>query len=317
MVAELTAIALMVLAVAAEYLHAGKVRQVERLAFGPGKRPRFWAQSAPFWRVAATGLCAWGLATLLLIPAKAHRAQIVPEEKRRHVLLALDVSPSMRLEDAGPKMELSRMKRAREVMESFFKRVPVELYRVSVVAFYTGAKPVVVETADMEVVRNILSDLPMHYAFKTGKTDLFAGLSEAAEIARPWQPRSTTLIVVSDGDTVPGSGLPKLPVSIGDVLVVGVGDPVTGSFIDGQQSRQDASTLRQLAARLKGVYHNGNEKHLPSDVLRGLTVAAIESPFEKLTRREYALIAIAAGAAILACLPVLLHYFGTGWRVGV
>jgi Ca-activated chloride channel homolog len=36
-----------------------------------------------------------------------------------------------------------------------------------------------------------------------------------------------------------------------------------------------------------------------------------------LTRREYALMACAAGAAVLALLPVLLHRFGTSWRPGV
>ncbi len=38
---------------------------------------------------------------------------------------------------------------------------------------------------------------------------------------------------------------------------------------------------------------------------------------ERLTRREYALIACAAGAAVLALLPLLLHLLGTSWRPGV
>mgnify|MGYP001574708544 CR=1 FL=1 len=41
-----------------------------------------------------------------------------------------------------------------------------------------------------------------------------------------------------------------------------------------------------------------------------------ESVFEKLTRREYALIACATGALVLALLPLLLHFFGTRWRPG-
>ena len=79
-------------------------------------------------------------------------------------------------------------------MESFFKRVVIRQYRLSVVAFYTGAKPVVVDTSDIEVVRNILNDLPMHYAFTAGDTDVFAGLKEAAVLARPWRPKSTTVM---------------------------------------------------------------------------------------------------------------------------
>ena len=45
----------------------------------------------------------------------------------------------------------------------------------------------------------------------------------------------------------------RMPASVAGVLVVGVGDPQAGMFIDGHQSRQDVSTLRQIAARLRGV----------------------------------------------------------------
>jgi Ca-activated chloride channel family protein len=209
------------------------------------------------------------------------------------------------------------MRRAREVMDSFFARVPVDQYRISVIATYNGAKPVVVDTKDLEVVRNILGDLPMHYAFPVGQTDIFAGLVEAARVAEPWRPRSTVVALVSDGDTVPATGMPRMPASVRKVLVVGVGDPITGSFIDGRQSRQDRSTLRQVATRLGGIYHDGNEHHLTTDTLQLLSSNPGESTFEKLTLREYALIATGLGALILALLPVLLHRFGTRWRPGV
>jgi Ca-activated chloride channel homolog len=98
---------------------------------------------------------------------------------------------------------------------------------------------------------------------------------------------------------------------------VGVGDPRQGSFIDGRMSRQDVSTLRQIAARLGGFYHDGNEKHLSSVLLSELTVIPRKSTFEQLTRREYALLACGLGATVLALLPVFLHRFGTRWRPGV
>jgi Ca-activated chloride channel family protein len=106
-------------------------------------------------------------------------------------------------------------------------------------------------------------------------------------------------------------------VSVRKVLVVGIGDPTVGRFIDGRQSRQDRSTLRQIATRLSGIYHDGNQKHLSTDTLELLAASAGESAFEKLTRREYALICCGLGAALLALLPLLLHRFGTGWRPGV
>jgi Ca-activated chloride channel family protein len=209
------------------------------------------------------------------------------------------------------------MKRAAVVMESFLQRVPVEIYLMSVVACYNGAKPVVVDTKDLEVVRNIFSDLPMHHAFPAGKTDLFSGLTEAAKIAHPWQPRSALLLMLSDGDTVPATGMPKMPASVADVLIVGVGDPRQGSFIDGRMSRQDTLTLRQIAARLGGVYHDGNTKHISSATLQAMTVIPRKSTFAQLSRREYALLACGLGATVLALLPVLLHRFGTHWKPGV
>jgi Ca-activated chloride channel family protein len=315
--AELAAAAVAILAAAAETLHAARCRRLARLAFGPARAPSPWARAAPALRIAAFAALAWGLITLMELPPKVHAAQAVPDNQRRHVVIVLDVSPSMRLKDAGPNADQTRMKRASIVMDSFLERVPVELYLISVVACYNGAKPVVVDTKDLEVVRNIFGDLPMHFAFTAGKTDLFSGLTEAARVAGPWQPRSTLLMMLSDGDTVPATGMPKMPASIADVLIVGVGDPRHGSFIDGRMSRQDASTLRQIAVRLGGIYHDGNTKHIPTATLNQLTVIPRKSAFEKLTRREYALIACGLGAAILAFLPVLLHRFGTRWRPGV
>lgn len=317
---EVAALGALALASLAEWIHARRTRRIARLAFGPTKRPRVFAMTAPVLRVVAASLLAYGLVTLLALAPKKHTPgedRKAADVEHRHVLLVLDVSPSMRLEDAGPELDRSRMARARDVMESFLRRIPIEYYRVSVVAVYSDAKPVVIDTRDIDVVRNILGDLPMHYAFRTGKTRLFKGLEEAARIARPWNPKSTTLVLVSDGDTVPAKGMPRMPASIDQVLVVGVGDPVTGKFIDGRQSRQDTSTLRQIAVRLGGTYTNANEHHLATTLIEDLTrLRSLESRLV-LTRREYALLACALGAAILALLPWLLHRFGTAWTPGV
>ena len=316
MVAELAALGAAILCVLAEIIHSIRVRRVAELAFGPTRRPAIWAMAAPLLRVLAVSALVWGMTTLMLVQPKVHQAEVVQEGEYKHIVMVLDVSPSMRLQDAGKEKDKSRMRRAREVMESFFQRVAIEQFRVSVVATYTDAKNVVIDTKDLEVIRNILGDLPMHYAFTSGQTDIFAGLRSAYEIARPWNPKSTTLILVSDGDTVPSTGMPKPPASINSVLVVGVGDPVKGKFINGKNSRQEVSTLRQVAMRLGGFYHNGNEKHLSTDLLKQLTSAKKESPFEKLSRREYALMACGFGGLILSLLPMLLHYFGTAWKPG-
>ena len=306
----------------AEAIHVWRCYRLAGLAFGPARIARtsalpVWVPVAALLRVLSVAAVGWGLTTLLSIEPRVHRSGEVELDEIKHVVLVLDVSPSMRLDDAGPERNQSRTKRASTVLESFFKRVPLEQYRISVVAVYNGAKPVVVDTRDIEVVRNILNDLPMHYAFPVGKTTLFAGLEEAAKLARPWRPNSATVLMITDGDTVPATGMPRMPAAVRDVVVIGVGDPRQGRFIDGRQSRQETSVLNQIATRLQGTYHNGNEKHLSSTLIADLTRAEDESVWEQLTLREYAMIAAAVGATILAILPLLLHFLGTTWLPGV
>ena len=315
MVAEFLAVLIAVTVLGAEYLHERRVRKVALLAFGQSGQPRPWARLAPWFKAIATGALTWGLLTLVSLPPKVHRAATVDKNKLRHLLVLLDVSPSMRLEDAGVTKKQSRRARAKDLIESFLIRSGAD-FKISIVAFYTSAKPVVVDTVDGEVIRNILADLPMQWAFDAGSTHLFDGLEAAAKLAHPWKPDDATLLIVTDGDTVPASGMPKLPASINHVLIVGVGDTATGSFIDGRQSRQDVATLRQSAIRLGGVYHDGNEKQIPTDIVRFVSSSSRASPFDSLTRREYALIAAALGSVSLALLPLALHVFGTSWRPG-
>ena len=317
MVAELSAVAAFILVIGAELLHSARIRRVAAIAFGPGRRPAPWARVAPFLRAVSVAALVWGFVTLLFLTPQVHSGEaLAAGQKPGHILIVLDVSPSMRLEDAGPELKLGRRKRAQVIMDSFFNRVPMEQHRVSVVAVYNDAKPVVVDTEDLEVIRNILDGLPLDQAFVAGETDLFAGLEVAIRIAKPWEPNSTMVLVITDGDTIPATGMPRMPASVRDVLIVGLGDPTKGSFIDGHQSRQDTATLRQMAVRLGGTYHNGNENHISTATLRRMTGRSKPGAFEKLTEREYALIACASGSLIFAVLPILLHFFGTGWRPG-
>jgi len=316
MIPELTALAALALTALAEWLHARRVRRVAALAFGPGGAPREWVGIVPIARTVAVALLTWGLVTLFLLDPKILRPEKRPEGGYRHLIILLDVSPSMQLSDAGPGGQQTRAKRAAEILMSIMNRIALEQCRVSVVAFYNGAKPVVIDTSDPEVVRNILNDLPLDQAFPVGKTRILDGIKEACDLAKDWRAGSTTLIIASDGDSVPDSGMPALPPSIAQVLVIGVGDARLGKFIDGHQSRQDSSTLRQVATRLRGTYHDGNEKHLPSPQLSALS-AALPMREEKQTgRRELAIAATAVGGTLLALLPVALALVGSGWRAG-
>ncbi len=314
---EILAAAALLFVVAAELLHGRRLARAAGLVFGPDAKVSTPARLAPFARAIAAGAVAWGLATLHGIEPKVYRAKSVAADEIHHIVIVLDVSPSMKLADAGEGGDQMRRQRAFEVMGSFFKRVAAEQVRLSLIATYNGAKPVVVDTSDADVVHNFMDEMDMHPAFEVGKTKLLDGLALAAEIAEPWRRDSTTVVLVSDGDTVPGTGMPKMPKSVRGVLVIGVGDPVKGTFLDGKNSKQDASALRQIALRLGGTYHDGNTKHLPTETILALTETEHESPFAQLSRREYALLAVGAGASVLALLPWLLRAFASRHRPGI
>jgi len=311
---EILALLAMLTVGVAEAWHATRIRRLGHLSFGPDARPRAWVRAVPFVRVLAIGSLAWGLATLWTLGALFVKAREVPDGGWRHLVLVLDVSPSMQLKDAGPERSQTRSRRASDLVMSLLQRIALDQVRVSVVAFYTGAKRVVVDCMDAEVVRNILDDLPLEIAFDAGRTSLMEGVHEAGQLAKPWPKGSATLLVVSDGDVTPDRGLTPLPAAYGHTLVVGVGDAAGGKFIDGHQSRQNAGALRQLAARLRGTYHDGNDRHLPSAALQALARVMPMRDASGLGRRHAALAACATGAATLELLPVALALAGSRWQ---
>lgn len=300
-----------------EFLHWGRLRRNAHLLFGPGAAPRAWVRLLPLVRSLLSGGLAWGLVTLMTIVPTVHESEQISDEEWRHLVLVLDVSPSMMLRDSGPSNDQSRRERAKDLVDSLFERVPIGKFKITVIATFNGAKPVVEDTKDIELVRHIMTAVEMRYAFKAGKTRLFDGIAEAAKIAKPWRAKSALLVIVSDGDTVPSTGMPELPPSFGGTLVIGVGDHVHGKFIAGHQSRQDTSTLRQVAIRLGGEFHNGNRRHVPSDILADAAADSRKPLIERLTLREYAMIVVVLCSVLMAAIPMLLHYFGSGFRAGM
>ncbi len=315
---EILAVTVALVVVLAEWAHSKRVRKLKHLAFGPQGKPATWTRVVPLLRVLGLAIATWGFASLwFVVEARVHNMDEIPENEYKHLVLVVDVSPSMRLVDAGPDGSVSRRQRASDVLESLFNRIPMRQFKISVIAVYSEAKMLLEDSKDHEVVRHIMERMPLYHAFKPGKTQLMGGITQAMKVARPWNPRSAYVMMLTDGDTVPTSGMPKLPASIREFIVVGVGDPNQGTFIDGHQSRQDVNTLRQIANRLQGTYHNGNQKHLTSQIVNQFTRMDDQDDARSWTRREWALAAALFGSAIFAIVPMLLHYFGTGHRAGV
>lgn len=311
-------LAALVLAAGAELLHFARTRRIARLAFGPTGRPRQWTYAATLLRPLAVGGAVWALWTLMAVEPMVYRS---PERAREdiedHVVFVLDVSPSMGIEDSGPTGEQSRRARAKDVVESFLERGGGTGRKLSVIAFYTDAKPVVEATVDRAVVWNILDDLPLAQAFRPGKTLLFSGIEAAFELCRDWNPDSTNVVIISDGDSVPSSGMPKRPASVAGIVVLGIGNEQRGTFIAGRQSRQDSAALRQVATRLGGVYHNADKTHVATSLVRSLAELGGRLHIPRFGLREYALMTLAVCALLLASLPALLHWFGVCYAVPI
>ncbi len=315
---EIICVAVALVAVLAEAWHLKRISRVRKLAFGPTGKAAMWTLLVPLLRVVGIALACWGFLSLwLVVEARVHKSGVVAESDYRHLVLIVDVSPSMHLKDAGPEGKRSRRQRASDILESLFNRIPMRQFKLSFIAVYSDAKPLLENSKDHEVVRHIMEKMPMWHAFKAGKTDLMSGVRLAAKIAKPWNPRSTHVLMLTDGDTVAARGMPRLPASIDQFLVVGVGDPNSGTFIHDHQSRQDVNTLRQLANRLKGTFHNGNQKQLTSRLVSKFAEMNDADKVKIWTRREWALIACVVGSSLLAIVPLLLHYFGTRYVPGV
>lgn len=296
-----------------EWLHARRCARIGALAFGPSARARRWTLAAPVLRVIALTALAWSLVTL------ASFNNLTRERNRRsmasrHLMVLLDVSPSMLLKDAGERGDQTRNARAAAVLKSVLDRVPGDHVRFSAAGFYTETRPLVTDCRDRELILHLAAGTPFHITYRPGKTDLLKCLNQAGELMKDWERKSTTLLVISDGDSVAPTGLNPMPSSVSQVIFAGVGDPGRGTFIDGHLSRQDTATLSQLSRRLNGSFFECNARQIPSDALAKLNAEEPGAAGWRTDRRTLALILLSSSAALICVLPLLLEYLGSGRR---
>lgn len=296
----------------AEWLHARRTARVVRLAFGPSATPRRWVAAAPFLRVAGHAPAVWALVILLGFDGTVaeHAMNTAP---RHHLLVLLDVSPSMEVADAGGDGTLARRDRSTGILKSIFARTAAGGARVSMACMYRDARMLVKDCEDREVILHFADRLPLHLAFPAGDTSLMTSLNTAGVFVRDHPPDSVTMLVITDGDTVPESGLRELPRSVSQFIIAGVGNPRCGTLIDGHESRQNAVELARVARRLNGVYHDANEKEVPSTLLAGLDGGGGGGGRIARDLRGIALLVLAVSSLALCLLPMVLDRFGSGW----
>ena len=306
------ALVIAVLAAFGEWLHARRMKRIGALAFGPLGRPRYWTRIAPVFRVIALAGLAWGLVTLIAFNNRS-RDRDRNAKTTRHLMVLLDVSPSMFLQDAGEGAAQTRKARAYAVLKSVMDRVPGDNVRFTAAGFYTEARLMVKECKDRELLLHLAGDTPFHITYQPGKTDVLKSLNEAGELMKNWERKSTTLLVISDGDSAPPSGLKPMPSAVSEVIFAGVGDPGRGTFIDGHLSRQDTANLSQLSRRLGGKFFDCNTRQIPSDALKKLNSEDPGAAKWRTDRRMVALIVLASATVVLCLLPIMLEFLGSAW----
>lgn len=291
----------------AETLHAKRVLRSAPLAFGPTFHPAHWTKVLPGIRAILVAGAIWGLMTLMSLDGSKAETRA---EGERHLFVLLDVSPSMLIEDSGPERNQRRSQRAADVLESVLNRAPGEHLKFSLSAFYTTQKALIQDSVDRNLILYMARDLPLHIAFKAGKTNLLEALNKTAAQCTQLKRRSTTLLVLSDGDTVSDTGLEALPPAIDRVIIAGIGDTAKGQFIDSHLSRQDTASLAQIARRLRGQFFDANTRHIPSESLTSLLSPASTKGFSGMDAKTAAITVLALSAVLQSIIPILLHYAG-------
>lgn len=298
-----------VIATVGEWLHARRVARTGRLTFGSAGAPRAWTKAVPFLRVPALASLVWALATLGSYDHSLRGGGDDPASKRR-MLVLLDVSPSMYLTDAGENGTEARRVRGYKVLKSILDRMPDKNVLYTVAGFYSEARLMVKDCRERGVVLHFAGETPFALTFDPGKSDLLKSLNKAGDLVKEHPAKTTTVLVISDGDSVPPKGLNPMPSSVDKIYFLGVGDTGRGVSIDGHVSRQDKESLSQLARRLGGEYHNCNRMRVPDAVLDAIaTRAAAEGPMQ-IDRRLFALLVAVVSAALIGLLPIALEYAG-------
>lgn len=199
-----------------------------------------------------------GLTAMLVGVARPHARVTVPEEEAT-VILAIDVSRSMRATDVKP----SRLLAARRAADAFLQKVPAK-FRVGVVSFATRATTAVAPTTDRALVAAALRSL------RPGEgTALGDAVALSVRLAQRQRTTSrkvppTAVLVISDGARDGGRTSPQAAAQRAKALhipvytiVLGTPSgtiqvPLTGGYREIIRVPPSPGTLQQIARTTGG-----------------------------------------------------------------
>lgn len=209
----------------------------------------------PGWRRhLAAGATLVALTLMVMAFAKPARTVEVPRETAT-VMLALDVSNSMKATDVEP----TRLRAAQRAVETFVDTLP-KRFRLGLVLFAGSVQVAVPPTHERSRVRTAVANIELQPATAIGEA-IFASLS--AIRSAPSEGRVTPparIVLLSDGDTnagrpnamgVEAATRAEVPVS---TIAFGTDDGTI--LLDGEQNAVPVNrdALREIAAATNGTY---------------------------------------------------------------
>jgi len=275
-----------------------------------------WAARGSAVPMRAAQLLPW-LALVLGLVAIARPQQGLrrteTETRGVDIVLALDISPSMRAEDFRPR---NRMYVAKETAREFIRQRPHD--RIGLVAFAATAFTQCPLTLDHTVLDELLDGLD----FGMAEDGTAIGMGLATCVARLKESRTPSKVVVllTDGqnnrgaiDPLTGAELARVLgirvytvlVGRGGVVPVPADDPVLGRRMEMVRMDVDEGALREIAHRTGGRFYRA----LDTDALTGI-YAAIDrlerAPIHAIEYKEF----VDLGPLLLGCAAALMLLYG-------
>ncbi len=221
---------------------------------------------------------------LIFILMALARPQIVNERVDQfsegiNILLVIDISESMQLEDLRP----NRLEAARDVARKFVKDRNND--RIGIVVFAGEAYSLAPLTNDHDLVNEYLSDLNFNMIEHTG-TSIGSAIGVGINRLNEAESGSKIMIVLSDGENTSGVLDPSMAsklayayaikiytIGIGKEGEVAFGRDSTGKTIS-VKSHLDETLLRKIAELTKGNYFRASNNSTLNDIF--LTINKLE-----------------------------------------
>jgi Ca-activated chloride channel family protein len=250
------------------------------------------------------------LGAMIVGVARPHATVSVKREEAT-VILALDVSRSMKSEDVEP----TRLDAARDAAKTFLEEIP-EKFRVGVVSFATRASVGVAPTEDRELVNSALDTLAPGEGTAIGDAVALSLEVGAKQTTVDGEIPPRTILLISDGKQDGGrvqpaqaaaaareAGIPVHTVLVGTAAGV-VEEELPGGFRRIIQVPPDPETLEQLSAATGGDFFTA----LDDEGLRTVYEELGSRLGERKVRREMTDL-VAGGAAALLLMGGALSAF--------